>query len=220
MDDGVVGAGFGTLAALDTLFLIDEAAPVDERDGALGADLLAGSSKAVLAADGNLVLVLGAGVAGVGNDIDQGRLIILLGNCGGIHALGHQTPGLNGADAKAHGKANPLTGDGALQEDGFPVQGLVAGDDLIGQILRVCVVAAGVRHACDLGKDVFSDVCDERRDSSHMICSSNIYFSLLLFQYIIILLFYPVKIEMFRNFGNSIKIRGICALLCIQFAVK
>ena len=28
------------------------------------------------------------------------------------------------------------------------------------------------------------------------------------------------KIEMFRNFGNSIKIRGICALLCIQFAVK
>ena len=53
----MVGAGLGALAALDALVLVNEAAAVDEGNGPLGADLLAGSGQAVLAADGDLVLV-------------------------------------------------------------------------------------------------------------------------------------------------------------------
>ena len=56
------GAGLGTLAALDALILVNEAAAVDEGNGPLGADLLAGGGQAVLAAHGDLVLIFRAGV--------------------------------------------------------------------------------------------------------------------------------------------------------------
>ena len=42
MDDGMVGAGIGAFAAFDALTGINVASAVDEGDGPLGADLLAG----------------------------------------------------------------------------------------------------------------------------------------------------------------------------------
>ena len=140
---------------------------VDEGDGALGADFLAGGGQAVLAALGDPVLVCRAGVAGVGDDIDERRFVVLLGNGGMVHAVGHQGTGLHGADAQAHCQAHALTGDGALQEHRFPVQGLVTGDDDVGQILGVGIITAGVSHPGDLGKDFFTNVRNQGRNTSH-----------------------------------------------------
>ena len=114
VDDGVVGAGTGALAALDALLRVNVAFAVDEGDRALGADPLAGSGQTVLAVLRHPVLVSRAGVAGIGNDIDERRLVILLGDGGGIHALGHQAAGLDGADGQAHSQPHPLTRNGAL----------------------------------------------------------------------------------------------------------
>ena len=160
------------LAALDALLRVNVAFAVDEGDRALGADLLAGGGQTVLAVLRHPVLVGGAGVAGIGNDVDQRRLVILLGNGGGIHALGHQTAGLDGADGQAHGEPYPLTRDGAFQENRLPVQGLVAGDDLEGQVLRSLVAVAAVCHAGDLGKYLFANIRDQRRNSSHVTASN------------------------------------------------
>ena len=167
VDDGVVGAGGGALAALDARIRVDLALAVDEGDGPLGADLLAGGGQAVLAELGDLVLLGGAGVAGVGDDVDKGRLVVGLGDGGLVHALGHQGPGLDGADGQAHGQPDPLAGDGPLQEDGLPVQGLVAGDDDVGQILGLGVVSALVGHAGHLGEDLFADVGNQGWNASH-----------------------------------------------------
>lgn len=110
-------------------------------------------------------------MAGIGNNVDQRRLIIALGNGRLIHTLGHQASGLNGADGQAHGKPHPLTCNGSLQKYGFPMQGLIPGHDDVGQVLRLGVVGTGIGHAGDLGKYLFTDVGDQGRDSSH-ICSS------------------------------------------------
>ena len=168
MDDGMVGAGLGALAALDALVRVNMALAVDKTDGILGADLLAGGGQTVLAAFRDPVLVGGAGVAGVGDDIDQRRLIVLLGTGSGVHALGHQMTGLDGTDGKTHGKSYTLTGDGPLQEHALPVQGLVAGDDSVGQVLGVGIVTAGIGHPGHLGEDIFADIGNQGRNSSHV----------------------------------------------------
>ena len=161
VDDGVVGTGVCALAALDALSRVNVAFAVDEGDRTLGADLLTGGGQTVLAVLRHPVLICRAGVTGIGNNVNQRRLVILLGNGGGVHALGHQAAGLDGADGQTHGKPHPLSGDGAFQENRLPVQGLIAGDDLEGQVLRLGVVAAVVGHAGDLGEYVFANVCDQ-----------------------------------------------------------
>ena len=146
---------------------VDAALAVDELDGLPGAHLLAGGRQAVLAHVRDPVAVGGAGMAGVGDDVDKGRLVILLGNGGVIHALGHEAAGLDAAHGKTHGKPHPLTGNGTLQEDGLPVQGLVAGNDEEGQILGLGIVVAVVGHPSHFGKNFFADIRDEGRNSTH-----------------------------------------------------
>ena len=131
------------------------------------ADLLTGGGQAVLAQLRDAVLLRGAGVAGVGNDIDERRLIVLLGNGGVVHALGQQAALLHGLHGKTHCQADALAGDGALQEDRFPVQRVFAGDDDIGKILCLGVVGAFVGHSGNLGEDLFPNVGNQGRYSSH-----------------------------------------------------
>ena len=90
-------------------------------------------------------------MAGVGNDVDEGGLVVLLGNGSLVHALGQQAPGLDGPDGQAHGQPDTLTGNGTLQEHGFPVQGLVAGNNHIWQVLSLGVVITGIGHPGHLG---------------------------------------------------------------------
>ena len=169
MDDGVIGAGLGALAAADALGRVDPALAVDEADGLPGAHLLAGGSQAVLAHIRDPIAIGWTDMAGVGNDVDQRRLIILPGNGGVIHALGHQAAGLDAAHGKAHGQPHPLTGNGPLQEDGLPVQRLVAGDDEKGQVLCLGIVLPGIGHPGHLGKNLFSDIGYQRRNPTHIL---------------------------------------------------
>ena len=171
VDDGVVVAGLSASAALDALAGVNVALAVDKGDGISGAYLLAGGSQAVLAVLRHLVLVGGAGMAGIGNDVDEGGLVVLLGNGGLVHPLGQQAPGLDGPDRQAHGQPDTLTGNGTLQKHGFPVQGLVAGNNHIGQILSLGVVITGVGHPGHLRENLLADVCDQGRNSTHSISS-------------------------------------------------
>ena len=107
-------------------------------------------------------------MAGVGDDVDERRLVVLLGNGGGIHALGHQVTGLDGPQVQTHGRADTLAGDGALQEDGVAVQRLIAGNDDVGQLVHALVAPAGIGHAGNLGEDLLADVRDQGRDASHI----------------------------------------------------
>ena len=105
-------------------------------------------------------------MAGVGDDVDERRLVILLGDGRLIHALGQKRAGLYGLQGQAHRKAHALARNGAFEKDGLAVQRALAGDDLEGDILHIGVVA-GVCHPGDLGKDFFPDVGDKRRNAAH-----------------------------------------------------
>ena len=105
-------------------------------------------------------------MAGVGDDVDERGLVILLGDGGLVHALGQKRARLHGLEGQTHGQPHALAGDGALEKHGLAVQRALAGDDLEGDILHIGVVA-GVCHPGDLGKDFLSDLCDQRRDSAH-----------------------------------------------------
>ena len=122
---------------------------------------MAGSGQTVLAQLRDAVLLRGAGMAGIGNDIDERRLIILLRNGRVVHALGQQAALLHGLQRQAHGQTDTLARDGTLQKNGLPVQRVLSGNDDIGKVLCLRIVAALISHARDLGKDLFPDVRDQ-----------------------------------------------------------
>ena len=160
MHDGVIRAGGGTLSAFDALALHDAAAAVDKLDRALRADLLARGGKAALTQLGRIVPVRRAGVAGIGDDVDERRLVILLGDGGLIHALGQKRALLHGLKRQTHRQPHALARDGAFEEDGLAVQGVLARHDAERDVLHLRVVA-GIGHSGNLGKDLFSDVGDQ-----------------------------------------------------------
>ena len=176
IDDGVVWTRLGAFAAFDALIRIDLALAVDKRDRALGAYFLTGGGQTVLAELGDLVLLGRAGVAGIRDDIDEGRLVVGLGDGSLIHALGHKGAGLDGTDGQAHCQPHPLARNGPLQEDGFPVEGLVPGDDDVGQVLRLGVVAALIGHPGDLGEYLFADIGNQRWNAAHGVPPCDAFF--------------------------------------------
>ena len=157
LDDGVVVARGGAFAAFDTGVLPDVALAVDKADGVLGTDLTAGLGQTTLTVLGDAVLPGGTGVAGVVDNIDEGRLVVLLRDGALTEALADQDPLVHRTKRQAHGEPHPLPGDGLLQEDGFPVHGLLAGDDHIGQVLHPVVVAV-VGKPGHLGEHLLPDV--------------------------------------------------------------
>ena len=167
MDDGIVRASLGALAAADTLIQIDVGAGITDRDGTLGANLFAGTCQTILAVVTDHIPVAGAGMASIGNDIDERRLIVSLSDSGSIHAVGHKAACLNRTDAQTHGKSYTLTGNGTLQKHRLSVQGLVTGHDLIGQILGIGVVTAGIGHSGNLCKHILANIGNQRRDTTH-----------------------------------------------------
>ena len=152
-DDGLVRAALLALAALDALGLVDVGLAMLEVHGLLGADGGAVVGKAALAGVGHLQMGGGAGVAGELDDVDQRRLIILLGDGALLHAIGNHIMLLHLAQGQAHSQADALAHDGALQEDGVTLIAHLAGDNLIGQLLHALdVVAALVGHTGHLGE--------------------------------------------------------------------
>ena len=94
--NGVIRTGSGAFAALDAQLLVDAALAVDEFDGALRAHALARGGKTALTQLCHAVLLRRAGVAGVGDDVDERRLIILLGDSRLVHALSQKCARLHG----------------------------------------------------------------------------------------------------------------------------
>ena len=155
--DGVIRAGCRAFAALDAEALGDAAAAVYKFDRALGAHLLARRRKAALTKLRRKVAVRGAGVTGVGDDVHERRLVILLGDRRLIHALGEHGALLHRLERQAHRQPHALARDGALQKHRLTVQRAAAGDDLVWDVLHLRIVA-GIRHPRDLGKDLFANV--------------------------------------------------------------
>ena len=158
--DRVIRAGRGAFAAFDALFLIDAALAVDEVNRALGTDALTRRGKTALAESCRLIPFRGTGVAGVGNDVDERRLIVLLGDGRVTHALAQHRPLLHGLERQSHCQPHALSRDGPLEKNGLAVARVDAGDDFIRNILHLGIVS-GVGHSGHLGKDLFSDVGDE-----------------------------------------------------------
>ena len=167
--DGVVGAGLGAQPAVDALLLIDVGLLVLEGDGALGADLAAGVREAALAGVAHLVDVVLAGVAGELDDVDQRRLVVGLGNRGVDDAVGHALRLVDALQRQAHGQANALRHDGALEEDGLAVGRDLAGDDLVGQALEISlgVLPLLVGDAGDAREDLSANLGKVGVDTAH-----------------------------------------------------
>ena len=75
---------------------------------------------------------------------------------------------VDGTQGQTHGKAHTLTGDGTLQKHGFTVQGTVAGDDFIRQLVGGFDAVAGIGHAGYFGKNILANISDQGRNSSHV----------------------------------------------------
>ena len=106
-------------------------------------------------------------MARVGDNVDERRLIVLLGNGRMVHTVRHQGTGLDRTQGKTHGKADALAGNGSLKENGFTVQRAVARHDNIRKILDLRIVTALVGHSGHLGEYLFTNVCNQRRNSTH-----------------------------------------------------
>lgn len=111
-DDGAVGAGFGALAAFDTLGFVDGGAVVDDGDGVFGADLGAGMHEAATAGGCDEHAAYGAFVAG---DVDY-------------------LDGVGVGFVASHGHLDALLDDGALFVDAAAELGFGTGADGLGYV--------------------------------------------------------------------------------------
>ena len=166
--DGVVGALAQAAAALDALGLVNDALAVAaDGDGALGANVHAGVGEAALAVGRDADLLRRAGVAGEGDNVDEGRLVVFFGLCGLLDAVGGEAHLGGGAQGQAAGEAEALGDDGALKEDVVAVLGVLAGDDFVGQGVDAREVAALVGEAGDLCENLSSKVVNYAVYTSH-----------------------------------------------------
>ena len=148
---------------------------VAEADRVLGADLLAGMCQAALAHGRNLNDLFRAAVAGELDYVNQRRLVIFISNDAvlqtltGRHALVQRTQG------KTHGQTNTLRNDRSLQEDAAAQRAFLAGNDLVRQFAhQVCVVGHFidfVRHTCNFGEHLATDIRNGGVNTSHCDCS-------------------------------------------------
>ncbi len=131
--DGAIGALVGTLAALDALGLIDDALALYQGNSILGAHLHTGVGQTTLAHIGHPHLLGGAGVAGVGDDIDQRGLIVLLRDHAVLQLRVGRRVLAQVPQGQADGQTDALGHHSALHQDVLAVLGHLAGDDLMGQ---------------------------------------------------------------------------------------
>ena len=168
LDDGVVGTGIGAFTASDALAVIDHRLAALKMDGTLGADLLAEAGQAALAALGDPVPIGGTGVAGIGNNVHQRGIIVLFRDGTFFHTVGQPGVLRHRTQRQTHCQTDALAHNGALQEDGFPVIGNLAGGNLVGQFLHAAVVAAFICQAGNLCKDLLPVGSQARCDASSL----------------------------------------------------
>ena len=175
LDDGAVGAAVDAAAALDAQALVNVALAVAEADGVLGADLLAGMRQTALAHGRDLDDLLRAGVAGEFDDVDQRRLIVLVGDDAVFQTLAGRDALVQRAQGHTHSQADTLRDDGSLQEDTATQGFLLAGDDLEGQLTHQLLVIGKlvdlIGHAGNLSEHLATDIRYGGVNASHSNCS-------------------------------------------------
>ena len=138
-------------------------------NGVLGADVHAGVGDAALAAVRDADLLGRAGVAGEGDDIDQGFFKVLVV---GIHHFldvgADRGLGTGGLQVHAQGQTHPLFHDGTLQEHVVTVVGHLTPDHLVGDHVHTAHVPALVGQAGNLGKYVAANIVYRAVNSSHV----------------------------------------------------
>ena len=166
LDNGLIGAALLAPAALDALVLVDDGLALVERDGILGAGVVAVVGQTALTQVRHLIVGGRAGVAGVFDNVDQRRIIVLLGHSTLLHAVTEQAVLRHGAQRQAHGKADAFAHNGPLQEDRLPLRGLFAGQYLIWQLFHPGIILV-IRHPRHLGKHALTGIGNAACNVSH-----------------------------------------------------
>ena len=174
--NGVVRAGGHAAAALDAQALVDMALAVAEADGLFGADFLAGMRQAALAQAGHLDGLFFALIAGELDHVDQRRLIVLFGDHALFQTLAGRDLFVDRAQGQAHGQADTLRDDRSFQEDAAAQRPLLAGDNLVGQlvhqILEIDHIIDFIRHPSHFSEYLTPDVSDRGINASHCVLLS------------------------------------------------
>jgi len=166
--DGVIGALIHAAAALDALVVVNDAVAIGVgADGVLGTYRLAGMAQAALAIGTDAHLLLGAGIACEGNDVNERGLVILFGDVGLFDTLAGQTIFRRGAQRQPAGQAQAFGDDGTLAENAVAVVGDLAGDDLIGELVDTLDIVL-ISHAGDFLKHGSSQLVNDTVDTSHI----------------------------------------------------
>ena len=174
--DGAIGALVGALAALDALILVDDALALDQGNGVLGAHLHTGVGQAALAHIGHPDLLGGAGVTGVGDDIDQRGLVVFLRDHAVLQLCIRGRILTQVPQGQADGQTDALGHYGALHQNVLAVLGHLARDDFVGQTADgLGIVAALKGHSGHLCKHLPPNVVDECVDTPHSYVSSFIF---------------------------------------------
>ena len=180
--DGLIRAHLRTASAFDALAVIDEGFLVLKGNGTLGANLATRMGQATLAgARHHAIDVILAGITGKLDNVDERWLIVRLGFCRLGHAIGELGGLVHALQRQAHGQADALAHDGALQKDALAVGRHVTRNDFVRQLIDPIVVvgialavvlgirSSLVRQACHLGKNGTADLCEACVYPAHRI---------------------------------------------------
>ena len=109
---------------------------------------------AVAALVAHHILVVGALVARRGNNLHEGRLVILIGNVARVEPFGDVNGLVCGTERKAHRKAHALRGNLTLAVNILSVLGFFVGRDYVRNRLDIACNRIGfVGNLCHFGKN-------------------------------------------------------------------
>ena len=124
--------------------------------------------QAALAAVGDADLLGRAGIAGKGDDIDQGLLKIFVVGRGRLLDTGADGRLLaSGLQAHAKGQPHPLLDNGPLQKHVVAVAGHLSGNDGVGDHVHPLQIPALIGQAGHFGEDIAADLIHRAVYASH-----------------------------------------------------
>ena len=161
LHNGVIGAGIHAASALDALVLVNEGPAVDNVHRILGAHFRALVGQASLALVGHDDLFFRAGVAGELDDVDQGIVIVFLGNGAFLDPVGQGTEFAHFTKRQTHAQTQALADDRPFQEDAVAVLGLGSREDFVRDLFDpLCIIRfILICHSGNGRKHLAANVC-------------------------------------------------------------
>ena len=148
-------------SALDALVLVNEGPAVDDVHRILGTHFRALVGQASLALVGHDDLFFRAGVAGELDDVDQGIVIVFLGNGALLNPVGQGTEFAHFTKRQAHAQTKALADDRPLQENTVAVFGFGPREDFVRDLFDpLCIIRfILVCHSGNGRKHLAANVC-------------------------------------------------------------